>query len=264
MSTLSEVLKSKNKENEAYLSEVESIGQAYGDMQTQNQQLLQQITERDDYNIKLVLEGLRARQNLDSLVMEKRAVEHEIQQANVSLNLYDKKSARIEEQLKYCSDQIQRLGEDKLQSSTTSEFTQRRLLDVRRTCQQARDTLDEVQSKASCSRVTRMELQVEHEKERFTRKRIEEDLEAARRKFSRLKAQNEGSSVIEKLQNELQEYREIVKCTICKVRTKQVVITKCFHLFCNSCVQTVAGSRHRKCPQCGASFGSNDVKPVYM
>ncbi|CAL0304630.1 unnamed protein product [Lupinus luteus] len=264
MSTLSEVLKSKNKENEAYLSEVESIGQAYGDMQTQNQQLLQQITERDDYNIKLVLEGLRARQNLDSLVMEKRAVEHEIQQANLSLNLYDKKSARIEGQLNYCSDQIQRLGEDKLQTSITLEVTQRRLLDVRRTCQQARDTLDEVQSKVCSSRVTRMELQVEHEKERFTKKRIEEELDAARRKFSCLKAQNEGSSLIEKLQNELKEYREIVKCTICKVRTRQVVITKCFHLFCNSCVQTVAGSRHRKCPQCGTSFGSNDVKPVYM
>lgn len=32
----------------------QTIGQAYDDMQTQNQQLLQQITERDDYNIKVV------------------------------------------------------------------------------------------------------------------------------------------------------------------------------------------------------------------
>lgn len=31
----------------------QSIGQAYDDMQTQNQHLLQQITERDDYNIKV-------------------------------------------------------------------------------------------------------------------------------------------------------------------------------------------------------------------
>lgn len=57
---------------------------------------------------------------------------------------------------------------------------------------------------------------------RFAKKRIEEELEAARRKFSRLKAQNEASSVIEKLQQELEEYREIVKCTICEDRTKQV------------------------------------------
>ncbi|MQL95384.1 hypothetical protein Taro_028054 [Colocasia esculenta] len=52
---LSEVLKSKCEEGEAYLSEIESIGQAYEDLQTQNQNLLQQITERDDYNIKVVL-----------------------------------------------------------------------------------------------------------------------------------------------------------------------------------------------------------------
>ncbi|WVZ06598.1 hypothetical protein V8G54_019944 [Vigna mungo] len=54
MCDLSDILKSKNKQNENYLSEIESIGQAYDDMQTQNQHLLQQITERDDYNIKVV------------------------------------------------------------------------------------------------------------------------------------------------------------------------------------------------------------------
>lgn len=75
----SEVLKSKHEETEAYLSEIEvihynitlsvpfclwnicykmvllqTIGQAYDDIQTQNQQLLQQVTERDDYNIKVM------------------------------------------------------------------------------------------------------------------------------------------------------------------------------------------------------------------
>ncbi|KAG5088186.1 hypothetical protein JHK86_000798 [Glycine max] len=124
MCDLSDVLKSKNKQNENYLSEIESIGQAYDDMQTQNQHLLQQITERDDYNIKsyclgsfshfkrfrvfrvtsafalsLVLEGVRARQKQDSLLMEKRVIEQEIQQANISLNLYDVKATRIEDQV---------------------------------------------------------------------------------------------------------------------------------------------------------------------
>lgn len=32
---------------------MQTIGQAYEDMQTQNQHLLQQVTERDDYNIKV-------------------------------------------------------------------------------------------------------------------------------------------------------------------------------------------------------------------
>lgn len=32
---------------------LQTIGQAYEDMQTQNQRLLQQISKRDDYNIKV-------------------------------------------------------------------------------------------------------------------------------------------------------------------------------------------------------------------
>ncbi|WVZ06599.1 hypothetical protein V8G54_019945 [Vigna mungo] len=212
----------------------------------------------------LVLEGVRARQKQDSLLMEKRVIEQDMQQANTSLNLYDIKASRIEDQLKFCSDQLQRLAEDKLQCSATSENTQRRLSDIRRQTQQIRDTVVELQSKIGSNRVTRMELRVELEKERFAKKRTEEDLEVARRKFSRLKEQNEGSSITEKLQQELEEYREIIKCSICQDRAKEAVITKCYHLFCFSCIQKVAGSRHRKCPQCATSFGVNDVKPVYL
>ncbi|CAL5359388.1 unnamed protein product [Camellia sinensis] len=47
-SGLSDILKSKHEENKAYISELEVCD----DMQAQNQQLLQQITERDNYNIK--------------------------------------------------------------------------------------------------------------------------------------------------------------------------------------------------------------------
>ncbi|KAJ7950849.1 E3 ubiquitin protein ligase [Quillaja saponaria] len=225
MSGLSDVLKSKNEENEAYLSEIETIGQAYDDMQTQNQHLLQQITERDDYNIKLVLEGVRAKQKQDALIMDKRTTEREIQQANVSLNFYDVKACRIEDQLKFSSDLFQKLAEVGL---------------------------------------ARMELQTELERERFTKKRIEEELEVARRKALCLRAQIEGSSVVQKLQQELGEYREIVKCSICHERAKEVVITKCYHLFCNPCVQKINERRHRKCPRCASSFGPNDVKPIYL
>ncbi|GMN56359.1 hypothetical protein TIFTF001_025463 [Ficus carica] len=218
---LADVLKSKNEENEAFLSEIEMIGQAYDDMQTQNQHLLQQITERDDYNIKLVLEGLRAKQVQDALLMDKRMLERETQQANSSVNFYEMKAARIEDQLKICSDQIQRLVEVKFQSSMTMDATQKRLLDVKRSSEQTRESLEESQSKVDKSRAALLERQIEIEKERFEKRRLEEELEVLRRKASRLRAQTEGSSIIEKLQQELGEYREILKCSICLDRTKQ-------------------------------------------
>ncbi|KAK2650704.1 hypothetical protein Ddye_018193 [Dipteronia dyeriana] len=264
MVCLSDGLKSKNEEIEAYLSEIETIGQYYDDMQSQNQQLLQQITERDDYNIKLVLEGVRARQLRDALLMDKRRMEREIHRANTSFNFFDMKSARIEDQLKFCSDQVQKLAEDRSHDSATLENTQKKLLDVKRLSLQVRESLEELQSKVDKSRLALMGVLIELEKERFEKKRMEEELDIARRKVLRLQAQKEGSSVVDELRQELREYREIVKCGICLNRPKEVVITKCFHLFCNPCVQRITESRHRKCPVCAASFGPNDVKPVYI
>ncbi|XP_050385967.1 E3 ubiquitin-protein ligase BRE1-like 1 [Argentina anserina] len=261
---LADVLKSKTEENEAYLAEIETIGQAYDDMQTQNQHLLQQITERDDYNIKLVLEGMRARQTHNAILMDKHKMEWEIQQGNASVNFYDMKAARIEDQLKICSDQLQRLADHKFQGAVQLENTQKRLMDVRRSSQQARDSLEESQSNVVKGRLTLSQLQLDLERERVNKKRLEEDIEVLKRKAGRLQAQTEGSSIVEKLQQELGEFREILKCDICLDRTKQVVITKCYHLFCNPCVQKVVESRQRKCPKCSISFGPNDIKSVYI
>ncbi|KAB2002718.1 hypothetical protein ES319_D11G084800v1 [Gossypium barbadense] len=260
---LSDVLKSKNEENEAYLSEIESIGQSYDDMQTQNQQLLQQVTERDDYNIKLFLEGVGSKQLQDALLFEKHTMEKDLQQASSSLDFYEMKAARIEDQLRFCSDQVQKLAEERFQNSVSLENTQKRLSDIRRS-HQARESLEDSQSKIERSRVALVELQIELERQRFSKKRNEEELEVVRRKVLRLQAEIEGSSTVQRLQQELREYKEILKCSICLDRPKEVVITKCYHLFCNPCVQKIIGSRHRKCPVCAASFGANDVKPVYI
>ncbi|PIN03187.1 E3 ubiquitin ligase involved in syntaxin degradation [Handroanthus impetiginosus] len=261
---LSDVLKSKHEETEAYLSEIETIGQAYDDMQTQNQQLLQQITERDDYNVKLVLEGVRARQMENALLMEKRTLEKAVQQTKTTVDFYDFKAGRIEDQLKAYSDHMQRLAEDRVHNAAARENTQRKLLDVRKSSKQLMGTLEEAQSQLDGSRVCLAELQIDLEKERFERKRVEEDLETLRRKAEQLKSEAEGSSITEKLKQELKEYKEILKCNVCLDRRKEVVITKCYHLFCNTCVQRLIESRHRKCPVCSASFGANDVKPVYI
>ncbi|KNA15369.1 hypothetical protein SOVF_098820 [Spinacia oleracea] len=262
-SKFSNALKSKHEENEAYLSEIETIGQAYDDMQNQNQHLLQQITERDDYNIKLVLEGRCSKQTHDLLLTEKQSLQKQIQQCSVSQDFFEMKATRIEDQVKGCSDQIHRHAEDRCQNSISLENIRRRLLDSRKSSQHAKESLDGLQSKVKDGRANLSCLQIELEKERFEKKRVEEELEAVKRKAEHLKAQKEGS-VVEKLQQELQEYKEILKCSVCLDRPKEVVITKCFHLLCNPCVQKVIETRHRKCPVCAASFGPNDVKPVYI
>ncbi|XP_051144585.1 E3 ubiquitin-protein ligase BRE1-like 1 [Andrographis paniculata] len=261
---LSDVLKSKHEETEAYLSEIETIGQAYDDMQTQNQQLLQQITERDDYNVKLLLEGVRSRHVGDALLMEKRMLEKAVLQSKKTVDFGETKARRIEDQLQAHSDHMKRLTDDRTRNASAAENAKRKLLDVKKLSQQTTGTLDEGQSQVEKARAHLTELQIESEKERFGRKRVEEKLDTLKRKAEQLKLQADSSSATVKLRQELQEYKEILKCTVCHERRKEVVITKCFHLFCNPCIQRIVEARHRKCPVCSASFGANDVKPVYI
>ncbi|KAL9245255.1 hypothetical protein vseg_018929 [Gypsophila vaccaria] len=262
-SKLSNDLKSKHDENEAYLSEIETIGQAYDDMQNQNQQLLKQITERDDYNIKLVLEGLRGKQTRDSLLVENQNLQNKIQQANVSRELFEVRAAQIEDRVRNCANQIHRVAEDRCQNTIVLENMQRRIIEAKKSSQQGTESLDELQTKVVNSRLNFAGLQIEVEKERFEKRRLEEESEAVKRKAECLRVQKE-SSIVGKLNIELREYKEILKCSICLDRPKEVVITKCYHLLCDPCVQKVLKTRHRKCPVCSASFGPNDVKPVYI
>lgn len=65
-----------------------------------------------------------------------------------------------------CSDQVQKLAEDRLQSSGALANLQKRLLDANRLSQQTRELVEESQSKVGKSRVRLGELQIEIEKER--------------------------------------------------------------------------------------------------
>ncbi|KAK2990334.1 hypothetical protein RJ640_003606 [Escallonia rubra] len=92
----------------------ETIGQAYEDMQTQNQHLLQQVAERDDYNIKLVSESVKTKQGQSFLLSEKQALAKQLQQVNTSLGSLRLRIAHNEEQLKvYITEALKSTQEDR-------------------------------------------------------------------------------------------------------------------------------------------------------
>ncbi|KAJ3680554.1 hypothetical protein LUZ60_016832 [Juncus effusus] len=261
---LSENLKSKDEESESYLSEIESIGQAYEDMQTQNQQLLQQITERDDHNTKLVMEGVKAKQALEALRFEVQTLRHKVQNASSLLDSYKGRVLLLEDHLKAWADQLTKLEHEKWQNSANLSSAQRKITDLKSESQNLRQNALETQSKVEKSRNEIAELLIDLDKERFGKKRVEDELEAETRKLSALKEKMEGSSSVNRLKEEARELRGILKCGLCSDRQKEVVIAKCYHLFCNQCVQKTLENRQRKCPSCGLSFGPNDVKPIYI
>ncbi|KAL4581409.1 hypothetical protein LXL04_017623 [Taraxacum kok-saghyz] len=200
---LEEAIKIKDGEAESYISEIETIGQAYEDMQTQNQHLLQQVMERDDYNIKLVSESVKMKQTHTALISEKQILDKQLQQVNSAFESLKSRIAHSEEQMNACVTQALKMD----------------------------------------------------------RKKLDEELVELNMKVTELTL-GSSEAAIQKLQDEIKECKSILKCRVCFDRPKEVVIVKCYHLFCNPCIQRNLEIRHRKCPGCGMAFGQNDVRFV--
>ena len=63
---------------------------------------------------------------------------------------------------------------------------------------------------------------------------------------------------------ELEGLRTLLRCNVCHQRQKDVIITKCWHMFCHHCIKRNLETRNRKCPGCGTLFGQQDVKQFFF
>ncbi|SSD61191.1 uncharacterized protein SCODWIG_02952 [Saccharomycodes ludwigii] len=74
-------------------------------------------------------------------------------------------------------------------------------------------------------------------------------------------ASNEPVSVLEE---ELDNFRNIVYCSLCSKNWKNTAIKTCGHVFCEECCKERLAARMRKCPTCNKGFSSNDLLLVHL
>ncbi|KAG0490950.1 hypothetical protein HPP92_007813 [Vanilla planifolia] len=258
---LTEAIRIKDTEAEAYISEIETIGQAYEDMQTQNQRLLQHVADRDDYNIKLVSDSVKLKQTYTSLLSESQAKSKQLQQVNSALESLKAKVVRGEEEMKSYISQAAKAALEKRQIAINTDKAKLELADSEKELKFLRSAVDLTEKENDRNQKTILDLRMALERERIERKRLEEEYEEIKNEVMELSPEI-ISAQIQKLQDEIKECKAILKCGVCFDRPKEVVITKCFHLFCYPCIQRNLEIRHRKCPGCGTPFGQNDVREV--
>ncbi|XP_004294975.1 PREDICTED: E3 ubiquitin-protein ligase BRE1-like 2 [Fragaria vesca subsp. vesca] len=258
---LTEAIKIKDKEAEAYISEIETIGQAYEDMQTQNQHLLQLVTERDDYNIKLVSESVKTKQAQSFLVSEKQALAKQLQQVNTSVESLKMRISQDDEQMKAVLAEALKSTEEDRHLSVNLEAGKWELADADKELQWLKYAVASSEKEYGRIKKDIEDIQLELDNERSLRKNIEEELHELNSRVAEMSSET-GEAAIQKLQSEIKFYKNILQCSVCTDRPKEVVIVKCFHLFCNYCVQKNLEIRHRKCPACGTPFGQSDIRFV--
>jgi E3 ubiquitin-protein ligase BRE1 len=83
-------------------------------------------------------------------------------------------------------------------------------------------------------------------------------------KVNRLAKNANTSEAVQELEEEITALKRLIKCNVCDTRMKDVIITKCWHMFCKQCINKNLEARHRKCPGCGHPFGAADVKQFFF
>ncbi|XP_060672450.1 E3 ubiquitin-protein ligase BRE1-like 2 isoform X3 [Ziziphus jujuba] len=258
---LTEAIRIKDREAEAYISEIETIGQAYEDMQTQNQHLLQQVTERDDYNIKLVSESVKTKQAQSFLHSEKQALVKQLQLVNASVESLKMRIFHGEEQMKALLTEAIKSTEEGRHLDVNLETAKWELADAEKELKWLKSAVSSSEKEYEQIQQDIDDIQIELESERNSRKNLEEELKELNMKVAEMSSET-GEAALQKLQDEIKFCKSILQCLVCRDRPKEVVISKCYHLFCNHCIQKNLEIRHRKCPACGTAFGQNDIRFV--
>eukprot|EP00884_Botryococcus_braunii_P022342 jgi/Botrbrau1/8792/Bobra.0330s0023.1 len=261
---LEEQLDSAKAEAKAYLKEMEVIGGAYEDMQAQNTRLLQLLTERDDANNQLANETLRLNQQVARSDREAETAQAELSRAENRAILLQSHICELEVQLQAATEEVGVLRERGQQYAGQAEVLLRRLAEGEESARQKDLVVESAQRQAAEKRKLADDAEERCLKERNKRQLMEDELKVLNGKLEKMRKVEEAGGAAKQMQSEIKGLRIRLNCNVCQEREKNVIITKCWHMFCEPCIKKNLDARNRKCPGCGSLFGSADVKRVFF
>ncbi|XP_035206333.1 E3 ubiquitin-protein ligase BRE1B-like [Stegodyphus dumicola] len=264
LQSLQKNLASQKQEEEALLNEMDITGQAFEDMQEQNLRLIQQLREKDDANFKLMSERIKSNQIHKLLREEKSMLTEQVITLKNQVDAQNQVVRKLEEKERLLQTNVATVEKELSLRQQSSEMQKRKSIESAQSSADLRLHLEKYLSHLKEVQTTVAEKTSAVQQEAFKTKRLQEEIISLRRKVERGKKFELASTADEVLMEEVREYKEQLTCPSCKVKRKDAVLTKCFHVFCFDCLKTRYETRQRKCPKCNANFGANDFHRLYL
>jgi len=252
------------QEEETLLTEMEVTGQAFEDMQEQNARLIQQLREKDDANFKLMSERIKANQIARLAREEKEMLTQQVATLSTQVEAQNQVVRKLEEKERLLQNNLAAVEKELTLRQQAMEMHKRKAIESAQSAADLKLHLEKYHSQIKEVQQTVAEKTSSLEAEAFKTKRMQEETAILKRKVERLKKIEMASDMDEILKEEIREYKETLTCPSCKVKRKDAVLTKCFHVFCYDCLRTRYETRQRKCPKCNAAFGASDYHRLYL
>ncbi|ENN71357.1 hypothetical protein YQE_11972, partial [Dendroctonus ponderosae] len=246
-------------EEEALLNEMEVTGQAFEDMQEQNSRLIQQLREKDDANFKLMSERIKSNQLHKLAREEKDVLKEQVSTLTTQVDAANLVVRKLEEKERILQNTLATVEKELQLRQQAMEMHKRKAIESAQSAADLKLHLEKYHSQMKEAQQVVAEKTSSLEAEAYKTKRLQEEIAQLKRKAERMKKMElAGTTLDEVMMEEIREYKETLTCPSCKVKRKDAVLSKCFHVFCYDCLKTRYETRQRKCPKCNCAFGAND------
>ncbi|VDK50127.1 unnamed protein product [Anisakis simplex] len=255
---------SAKQQEEGLTREMDTTGEAFEDMQEQNTRLLQQLKEKDDANLKLMAERIRANQCQKKMNEERERTEERLSSLQNQIEAQQLMISKLEEKDKVLTQKNVNLEHQLRMVEQAMEMHKRKAIECSQSSADLKAQFDKCSSQLNDAQQAMISKTSQQEVDTFKIRRLEEDKNILKKKLERAKKMEKMDNMDEVLNEEIRELKDILTCPSCKVRRKDAILTKCFHVFCMECLKTRYETRRRKCPKCNAAFGANDYRRMYF
>jgi E3 ubiquitin-protein ligase BRE1 len=251
--------------------------------QEQNSRLIQQLREKDDANFKLMSERIKsnqlhklAREEKDVLKEQVSTLTTQVEAANLVVRKLEEKERILQNTLATAEKELglrqQAMEMHKRKAIESAQSAADLKLHLGKCLLQSGLAVsdwfvctEKYHSQMKEAQQVVAEKTSSLEAEAYKTKRLQEEIAQLKRKAERMKKMElAGTTLDEVMMEEIREYKETLTCPSCKVKRKDAVLSKCFHVFCYDCLKTRYETRQRKCPKCNCAFGANDYHRLFL
>ncbi|KAF0687569.1 Aste57867_20688 [Aphanomyces stellatus] len=252
--SMDDVAATHESEINALVSEIEAVSKETDTMRKQMTKTMTKLTDRDETIAKLNASLVKAEQTNALCFDELAGVRLQVaslvalQKSQKTLETGLQETIKHkEEELVAMRDHIKKIEKVKGEAEKEKTKYMREVAIVKQTYMLPRTKDEGGSAKPPCEQC---EVYKKKDEER------EEKLQTAR-------AAGGGNEMSELDCYELMEARKKLNCSVCQDKPKEVMISKCSHMFCKECMDNNLKARNRKCPTCKKMFGQDDVKGVW-
>ncbi|PSC73290.1 E3 ubiquitin-ligase BRE1-like 2 isoform A [Micractinium conductrix] len=252
-------------EGESYMGEIESVGQAYEDAQAQNARLLASLTQRDEDASKMLQQATAASHERQQLAEDRAEAAAAAKRGQQAAAAAQQRGMELEARVQGLLHDLDKVQGEARAAQARAEAMDSEVQAREQLLLAARADAEATQAEAA-RRVAERDAEADRaQKEAARARHLEDQLLDAQQRLERLRQQASTPGAADnELQAECTALRAMINCNVCHQRQKDVIITKCWHMFCQHCIKRNLDSRHRKCPGCGVSFGQGDVHNIWL